>query len=210
MIVAHGKFVLATPSRCGTHSFQALARSTPGMEWIPTMHSMEVPEQYDDLDRILIVRDPYDRLVSIWDLLRRWTAMWGHREMKDMTFDEFVHWFHAKRHLHMRDPKATSKRAPWLWLWNCTENANVFMPSQVLYLEEADLALKYLIANYGIQPKKRDIEVMYRGNTSDNSRGGKRGWDLERFYSKKRTLATVNDMWAAMDCESFGYGAIER
>ena len=204
MIVAHGKFVLATPSKCGTHSFKALANATTGMQWINTMHLMEVPEEYSDLDRILIVRDPYDRLVSIYNFLLHNRSQWGSNAIQGMSFDEFVEWFGGQRGLHLTDPRATSRRAPWLWLWSCSENERIFLPDTFWHLEDADECLKWLIEEYSLRTKKRDLETMYRGNTADSYRAGQT-WPLSQYYRRKSTLRRVNRMWAEADCKLFDY-----
>lgn len=184
------------------------------MEWINTMHLMVPPPEYALLDRFLITRDPYDRLVSIYNFLRRNRSQWGSDEIQGFTFSQFVTWFARKRKEYMDDPKLTSRRAPWLWLMNCWENWNLMLsvPGRLMpgmtnclawKLEEANDLLAMLKDVYEI-PTHRD--TMYRGNTADSVRGEKgSSWKIGKYYSSRKTLNTVNEMWAAEDCKKFFY-----
>lgn len=222
MIAAPGKFVMTSPTKCGTQSLHALANATHGMEWFRTNHMTDVPSKYSTLPRWLMVRNPYSRLVSMYSFLtrqRQWAARPIHQANggKGMTFDQFVRFMREQRAEHLDSPKATSLRAPWVYIWSLSEFSERFFEyemedfqddgkDRVFKLEEADDVFLHALGEVGLKPgRKKGHAGMYHSNTSDADPKKRGEWTLERFYNKPGTLEMVNDMWAERDCELFNY-----
>lgn len=199
MILGPG-FVIATPTKCGTHSYEALANRTPGMEMIRPQHCMDVPEERRADDIFMAVRDPYDRLVSMWTFICHSPnkTQWGGKLMAGSTFRQFLTWF--VREQALADERVWRMgRSPWTWtksLSQCyerlTETADRALGA--LQIEDADANLDWLVRVYGIRPNR---ETMYHSNRADKWR--------PKYSWNNSTIALANEAGAAADAELFGY-----
>lgn len=103
------RFVVATPTKCGAHSFNGLASEwergggDPGVlrsMWsgAKDKHRLAPPEGCEDYLRFLVVRNPAERMVSMWDWLSRRKGEWMHRDVRKLDgFPEFVEWLWEQR-----------------------------------------------------------------------------------------------------------------
>lgn len=120
------RYLLATPSKCGTTSVERMAKANPSVFTVvrPYQHRMLVPEEFADQHRYmrwLLVRNSYARLVSIWSYLANPAnyTQWGADEVQGLTFAEFVAWWLGNRH-DLLDTSGWGElkwwRSPNLWL----------------------------------------------------------------------------------------------
>lgn len=151
MIISEAtKTLIATPTKCGTTTLEAVARRSEREgdgavlrvldEPDPNdtrrrQHRMCPPPGKEDWTRLLLVRNPYDRLTSIYEYLRAPAnySQWGARRVQGrewpgergalshppMSFRKFLFWLeleHATLAEDFRDWGASrSYRSPWVW-----------------------------------------------------------------------------------------------
>jgi hypothetical protein len=210
MIVCPGKFVICNPTKTGAHSFKSLALKSDGeLIWFKETHTTVVPQKYRDLDRVLIVRNPYDRFVSMFHHVRRepvWASVYD--EVKDMDYLAFVNWFSRMRREWMGREDRTTDKPPWLWLYSLSEYGDIFWKGaaaeRCLFIRLEDEPLHALKERYGLKITR---EELYRNNTSDRARGkdgAVRRKEVRRLnvgWAKR----VVDKEWAEHDCEVFRY-----
>jgi hypothetical protein len=163
-----GKFVIATPTKCGTTTMEALARRHarqhdnvgPGqihrsdfmlVDWEKPrrQHRMVPPTGWHNADRVLLVRNPYARYVSVYEYLRGPAnySQWGAKKVQGRTwpghadnpwgddpplsFEDFLSWMADMRSFldlkkertrrgKMHHPAAY--RSPWVWTDSLTQS----------------------------------------------------------------------------------------
>lgn len=168
MIFSSHGFLIATPTKCATTTLEVMAKRNMRrpqrkvnqfriVDWEPgprRQHRMALPTHegwagdpdmdFAGLDRYMMVRNPYARLVSLYDYLRaeRNYSQWGAREIcgdqwaapkrlrrkvregPPLTFEEFLLWLAHQRDVHrsprsvrVRGPVSLGRayRSPWLW-----------------------------------------------------------------------------------------------
>lgn len=182
MIIGPG-FIIATATKCGTHSWEALAKASPQLEILrPQQHRMIVPEEYADHDRYIAVRDPYDRLRSMWSFICHSTnrTQWGAKTTRGWSFQRWLEeWFLPKQAEAAALPYQA--RSPWVWTFTLTQNQHLVgcdltpdgevpavrkMRHKVLPLkiEHATQEMQRLHDLYGFQMPRSD---MYHSNRAD-------------------------------------------
>jgi len=194
------RIVIATPSKCGTHSFKKFAKDHPDFFWINTMHLMEVPREYQSFHRILVVRHPYDRLVAVWD----WIAglnpngTWGSKETHGWSFKKWVRWFAARKEQADLKPQNT-RRAPHLWTNSLKQNNTIFDADEVIKIERIPKTICYPAGDAEVIP----LQI---GNYNSGRKAGRRpeGW-LEMYDPE--TLAIAKFIWGE-DLYEFGYKGV--
>lgn len=198
MIVGDG-FVIATPTKCGTHSWEALARAVPSMELIRPQHLMVVPEEYEDHDRYIVVRDPYERLISMWSFICHSTnrTQWGAKETRGMGLNEWLHWFLPRQ--AAADEQGWQFRSPWVWTKTLLQCKKAMLSGTwPLKIEEADKDMLWIAELYGIGlPGRRAEEGMYHSNRADMHR--------PKYRLTPGILLMMNQAGAAKDARAFGY-----
>lgn len=181
-------YVIASPTKTGTKSLVTLARSRPelGLRYVPNGHRMHAPAGCAHFTRHLIVRNPYARLASIYDYLRRRVGDWGHREAASLSFPVWLDHFLDLR----RDFSAANYDAepPSIWLATQYECWRILMADHFWRLEEIGDLLRAL---------KIDAELP-RVNQGPARRR------LSAVFTK-HCRQRVWEEWSRMDCEWFGY-----
>lgn len=176
-------YVIANPTKTGTQSLVQLARENPrlGLIYRSKGHGMTVPSEFADYTRHLVVRDPYQRLCSIYDHARRSKGLSGLRA--ELPFPRWVSYYLDMRRLWKGNGGACDDM-PGMWYNNQADcwralKGNYFWP-----LEQIDKLLLTL-----------HLPQISCLNTSPCPHPSYDGVDLAR----------LNDEWAGEDCETFGY-----
>ena len=160
MIVSHdGEFLIGTPTKCGTHTLEAVAKRAErrglgsqlciagpiAPDTSRRQHHMYVPAEWAQYRRLLLVRNPYDRAVSLYEWLRdpAWYTQWGAKYVQRgehpnaepgdprpaMNFNQFANWFRNTKQINiategralskghvMRNLQGTADyRSPWIF-----------------------------------------------------------------------------------------------
>jgi len=179
--------LIITPPKCATHSLHlGLCREPYGGVTVigPSMgggrvdrHTTAIPCEADDFSIVAVVRNPYDRLVSLWHHLVRFDAMHGRGTMAFYMF---------AAHVGRRDPNTVAGDPMYGWnLYN--HLAGVPKRTKYVRLE----SLREDLAALGIALDKLPHELASQ----------RRPW---QDYYDDGLLATV-ELWAKPDCERFGY-----
>jgi hypothetical protein len=181
------RIVILTPPKCGTHSLHAaLCREPHGGVTVigPSMngrgidrHATQIPNEAEDCQIVAVVRNPFDRLVSLWHHLVRFDAYHGRATMAFYIF---------AAHVGRRDTNTIAGDP--MYGWNlCDYLAGVPERTKFVKLE----SLREDLAALGILIDKLPHELASH----------RRPW---REYYDAGLVATV-EPWARPDCERFGY-----
>lgn len=159
-----GRFLIATPTKCGTTTLEEMCRRHRGgragvpvdtfriMDWESPrrQHRMSPPLGWDDAERYLMVRNPFERYMSMYEYLKaphnyskfgakeiqrsEWRGWLMGREGvrgRPMDFEQFLWWLAdaraeygsgrwIKRRGSVFEPRAF--RSPWVWLDSLTDS----------------------------------------------------------------------------------------
>ena len=179
---------IMTPPKCGTHTLHAVFCSPP---WCghavvgPTIsdpakldrHVRVWPNELDGYRKLVVVRHPLDRLVSLFLHFVRFEAAEGRGTPSFRTFCRWV-----------VGPRPPEFGPQLLYRWNLCQWLEGAKWDAVLKVEslQADLAREGLA-----------VESLPRENTSFRSRPWQAFYDVELFE--------LTRPWAEPDCERFGY-----
>lgn len=198
MIVGPG-FVIGTPTKCGTHSWEALAKAVPSMDLIRPQHLMDPPDEYKQYDRYIIVRDPYERLVSMWSFICHSPnrTQWGAKETRGMSLTDWLRWFLPRQ--REASERTWQFRSPWVWTKTMSECADRLRVGNLfLRIEEADEDMRAMIKEYRLEvPERRQREGMYHSNRADMHR--------PYYRMSGSVLDMMNEAGAHDDALRFGY-----
>jgi hypothetical protein len=181
------KFVLGTPTKTGTMSTMAFVASSPDLKLIERPHSPYVPNKYRSYPRIMLVRDPIERFISLYRYTQNVNA-WQYNNVHGMSIREFARWFADMRMRFVHDmPKhrQAGDRAPWMWLWSLSEFREVFEPDKELFIEEV---YDHLVT-MGVRTYR---DKMNEANISDNREDGVR---VAKRQLSGSALRIVEEEW---------------
>lgn len=175
------KTIICTPTKTGTEALLSVLtrRSRFGQRIMPK-HRATVPDEYASFHRVLVVRNPWNRLVSMFYYLRKMHGSWGKGSF--ISFAEFCE-YHQYRCKHK--PSVD-------WTWNFCDYANVFQQQEVWHTENLE---SDCVGRFGLHfdlPPFRQINV-----TTDRTKS------YEAHWTKK--LRQLVAPWAEPDAEMFGY-----
>lgn len=208
MIIDHdNKTVIGTPSKCGTmtvkHMVLALNKKEPerNVEWVRTgVHRCDCPPEAEGYTRLMMVRDPWVRLVSMWSFIAKPGSIgeWRHKEITNLSFTEFIDWW-LKQRAEYRHPNkkwaglSASQlwSAPPRWIMTLSEIADIWCPDAVIDIHHIEDGL----FEHGI-----DLGKIVQSNTSKKNRPGH--WT--DYYTHK-TFNRVSDAFAIKDADRFGF-----
>ena len=194
MIVGDGWLIVNAP-RTGTVSWRDWARTCADATYVKPRHLVRVPDGLEHHERILTVRDPYERLASIWRYHQRKRHEQWHPgvDTRGMEFGAFVAYLAERRVQTLARPWPRYVcDPPWTWVMTCAEYADRLGGDvRVFRLEEMESNLGWLRERYGIGRCRR----ISRANSTPS----------EIVEWTPDVLRVVNEQWAAADCERFGY-----
>ncbi len=179
MIVAKDhQWVICTPKKCGTHSLNSLLtdKTNHGIVITPWHTRMYHGEGI----RILIVRNPYERFLSMYYFTKRVKSAW-HKKY-DFIFATWANMFFA------------DKNSNDDWQFNCTQYAEEFQPDKIFKLEELDTLLHFFDENFGIVISK----IPQLNTTKDRPL-------IDQLDQLSDENLLKLDMWAAPDLANFNY-----
>lgn len=199
MIAGEG-FIIATPTKCASHSWEALAKAVPELRWVmPQRHRMAPPEGCEDFDRYFCVRDPYERLVSAWSFICHSTnrSQWRAKEVRGMNLRDWLVWFLKQQ--AWANERPVQIRAPWHWTMTLRQNLAILgEPAQPIHTEDVDDWMRILADRYGFTlPERRKQEGMYRSNRAEQHRPA--------YNLSPAIIGLMNAAGAGADAERFGY-----
>lgn len=191
MIIADD-FILATPARCGTYTAEAIARRKGWERVRPGLHRMIVPPDFVDLPRRIQVRDPYDRMESIYHYLHdpQNYSQWGAKEVSKLSFARFIRWYALWRRDVIEHGRYTARdtfSSPHLWLLSLSENADLLDDGGSVVLEP--VRLETLETDLGVE-----------GGLPHRHR--RRNLVASRWTPAMLAIAAE---WCGPDAERFGY-----
>lgn len=198
MIVDHDvKVVIATPTKCGKTSLEAMVKRSlnadvgRNLEVVrPGQHRLDLPPSADDsYTRLMMVRNPWSRLVSTWSFLANPKSKGEHRakEIQQMSFSHFVHWWLKYRDdwcaLRFLDDATPAQlwSAPERWLMNLTECAYVWNPDGLVHLENMERDLAGWELDYGTPVKNNSSDKVRPGVWTDY-------WNTDLYVAVGQTL----------------------
>lgn len=176
------KFLIGTPTKTGTNALRSclIERGEIGCYHLLPKHRMDVPPRQQYHFKYLVVRNPYDRLVSMFHYLNKRGGQWGDGHFS--TFKEFIR-FHQER--RMSKPSVD-------WTNNNVENKRILRPAKVFHQENLFLLLRDIESRF-----KVELPALTRINVSQD-RGP---W---QDYYDKSDFDVVRE-WCRQDCHLFGY-----
>lgn len=93
MLISHEfKFIVGLPTKCGTNSMRNMAlkherhskESWRQLHERPELrHRLDVPADCEDYNRAMIIRNPFSRIVSMYEYLRRHKWEWKYKDIMD-------------------------------------------------------------------------------------------------------------------------------
>lgn len=91
MLISHEhKFIVGLPTKCGTNSMRNMALTymrTAGTEELQEVrelrHRLAVPEGCEGYQRAMVIRNPFSRVTSMYEYLRRNTWEWKYKELME-------------------------------------------------------------------------------------------------------------------------------
>jgi len=182
-------WILTSPSKCGTESIMSMVKkaNVPYMYYQMPKHARVVPDEFRDYTRYMVVRNPYDRMWSAYQWLRR-RKWWRHDEIVQMNFGQYCRMIYRLRDQHfdmLEDPTVHGGMSDWLF--SCSDIAMAWEPTRVWRLEdEFDRMVRQLALG---------VEIKH---TNADKSGVQPSWS-------RMADAYTNGAWAIEDCEQFGY-----
>lgn len=149
MIILHdAKTLIITPNKCASTSLHMYFCNKPdtiwmngpvGETWTMSQHTTMIPSNFSSYRKVLIVRNPWERLVSLWNHQRKYG--WPIVDIRLNNFRAFVHeisYGHNKDHWFLK---------PQVWyLENIqTENGQgMVMPGDIIPAKLEELKIEDL------------------------------------------------------------------
>ena len=90
MLISHKhEFIVGLPTKCGTNSMRNMAinYNKRGTHWDELYeikelrHRMDIPVEYEHYTRAIVVRNPFARVVSMYEYLRRHSWEWKNKDI---------------------------------------------------------------------------------------------------------------------------------
>ena len=179
--------LIITPPKCGTHSLHlALCREPYGGVTVigPSMgggridrHVTTIPCEADDFTIVAVVRNSYDRLVSLWHHLVRFDAMHGRGTMAFYIF---------AAHVGRRDSNTIAGDP--MYGWNLTDHL-AGMPDRTKFVKLESLREDLAALGIAIDHVPHELKSQ------------RKPW--QKYYDAG--LLAMVEPWAGPDCERFGY-----
>lgn len=185
----HG-FLICTPTKCGTEALRsALTRRSEIAEHLLPKHRADVPSEIkpEEILKIMTVRNPWHRLVSMFYYLRNHNNGWGKGNYDPNSFLSFLTYHQS---MVVQKPCVD-------WTWNLCQIFDKFEPDVLWKNEKLNLCYERFIADYKIKGAAKSLT---RVNVSKKDNP-----DHDSHYDR-RMLRLVAD-WCEPDADRFKYRA---
>lgn len=203
MLVSHEyKFIVGLPTKCGTNSMRNMAiahargssRKKDELHEIKELrHRMDVPEGCEDYARAIIIRNPFSRIVSMYEYLRRNTWEWKYKDIMEWedkwgrrrAFTQFLHMLIDEQVLAAEKTYGARKvhgKRPFIWTDTMSQLARflgaqeagvefMWPEAEVRLLRLEDLASEWhgFLKEQGVPSELCDMWVPKKANAT---RGG--------------------------------------
>lgn len=182
-------WILTSPSKCGTESVMSMVKKlgVDGLYYSMPKHARVVPDAYSEYRPYMLVRNPYDRMWSAYQWLRR-RKWWEHERISRMNFGSYCKMIKDLRWDNMElldDPAVHGGMSDWLF--SCTDIDSTWEPEVVFRLED----------EFEDTAEELKLGSVIKHVNADKS-GDKPKWT-------NAAIRLVNEAWAIEDCERFGY-----
>jgi hypothetical protein len=215
VIISHKyEFVMATPTKCGTHTVESVVKrmnkyGDDSIEIVrPAMHRMDPPSACRDYYKMLLVRNPYDRLASVYyyflDPVNY--SQWGAKFVQgfDMSFDVFVRWFTEAKHEAEHGVDFNTHRSPHLWTLSLKQNWDILNADEYVKIEDINWDWPDIMADIGVPDDV--VEGWPEFGHANRTRLRKQeDLRLKELYSDVTTLAIADEVWCNDDCYLLDY-----
>jgi hypothetical protein len=182
-------FVIATPTKTGTHTLKSYANGED-FRYVREGHRMSVPQVFARYSRHMTVRDPYQRLISIYHHMRNHRSAWGHVEASLTPFTAWVTGFLAAR-AEMVVPDLYTPGTPDVWLFSQYQCWRILGGEHFWRLEQLGELVDRLLDCPGAVPRLNAHSA--------------EPYDVDEYYPSANIRERVWRQWAKKDCEAFGY-----
>lgn len=209
MILYKDNFFIS-PFKTGTYSMINLIVSLGGSDIlsgnVSFAHSCNIPEKYKNYNVYMMIRNPYNRLVSMYhylgikiiDFIVDDSIIDKAKINKDrvISFKDFVDYLYLSRNIYKEllkkqdDNSLFGNTSPKIFLRSLTESYNLCNPKDVIHIEYADNDLKRL--GFHFPPIQHIHKTKDRKTT-----------EFKKYFTPE--ILEVVNTWCLEDAEKFGY-----
>ena len=202
--------IFIPPFKTGTYSMINLIVSLGGSEilsgTVSLLHSCNIPKKYNNYNIYLMVRNPYDRLVSMYyyagikiinSVIYDTTTNKPKANKEGLiSFKDFVDYIYVSRNLNKESLKEQDinslfgDTSPKIFLRSLTESYSLCNAKNVIHIEYADNDLKKLGFHFPPIPQIH--------KTKD-----RKTKEFKEYFTPK--ILEVANTWCLQDAEKFGY-----
>lgn len=188
--------LIVTPAKCGTVSLEGMATRQDGVWKTKNRHVVAAPEGREDYRRLMMCRDPWSRLTSVWSFVVRHYAFRTKDDQWDWaaeaTFPEFAtRWCEGRPAFAPPAEDRGWTQGVNLWWLTQGDYLDRWQPTGLVRMEHLahDLAAHGL--DYGEEMRRNTSDAVRPGNWVGYYDGG--SWDV------------VSRTFAAADAARLGY-----
>ena len=185
MIVSQGfRFVFVSTPRCCTETMYTVLQDRYGGVRVSTLaHDNYIPQQYREWFTFSIIRNPFDRAVSLWAWFRRYPRVMAALGA-DKSFDAFAAWL-AGEGTVIRPGQSYAAMPQAQYLWLAPVCWNTLLRFELLEAELQRLSFW-----------KRGTPLPHKHKTDHKP--------YRDYYGRAETVDAVR-RWAGRDFDLYGY-----
>lgn len=197
--------IFIPPFKTGTYSMINLIVSLGGSDIlsgkVSLAHSCNIPQKYKNYNIYMMIRNPYDRLVSMYyhsgiKIINFIINDSTINKDRIINFRDFVEYLYVSRNLHKELLKEqdvnnlVGDTSPKIFLRSLTESYNLCKPKDIVHIEYADNDLKRL--GFDFPP----IPHVHKTNNRRTSQ-------FKEYFTPD--ILEMANTWCLEDAKKFGY-----